>query len=191
MHIHTPQQLVDSADEALEILKEGNERYVTAHLLSKDCYCTDRVLLKDEQHPFAVILCCSDSRVAPEIFFDQRLGDLFVIRNAGNISDDTVLGSIEYAVEHLKTPLVVVCGHSGCGAVTAAYNGGELPEHIQSIADHIKPAVDLGGDIDEVIHHNVEVVLEQIVEDDIVKDLHVTVVGAYYDINTGVVTWLQ
>ncbi len=190
MKMHDPAQLVESAEEALEMLKEGNLRYVESHLSSKDCYCTDRDTLKNEQHPFAVVLCCSDSRVAPEIFFDQRLGDLFVIRNAGNISDDTVLGSIEYAVQHLKTPLVVICGHSSCGAVTAAFDGGDLPPHIQSIADHIKPAVDLGGELDEVIHHNVEVVMEQIEQDDIIKDIGVTIVGAYYDICTGVVTWL-
>jgi len=135
-------------------------------------------------------LTCSDSRVVPEIFFDQKLGDIFTIRNAGNIADKTALGSLEYAVEHLKSRLVVVCGHSKCGAVTAACSGGELPPNIKHIVDHIKPAMKKGGDIDEVIHNNVKVMVEQIKADEIVKHLGITVVGAYYDIHSGAVKWL-
>ena len=92
---------------ALDLLKEGNARFVSGDLIPKDDYAILREKLSVGQHPFAVVLCCSDSRVAPEIIFDQKLGDLFVIRNAGNIVDEEVLGSIEYAVEHLETPLVV------------------------------------------------------------------------------------
>ena len=104
---------------ALQSLKAGNKRFVTGGLSPKNTYAEDRKALCEGQHPFAVVLCCSDSRVAPEIIFDQKLGDLFVIRNAGNVIDKHVLGSIEYAVEHLGTSLVVVMGHSCCGAVTA------------------------------------------------------------------------
>jgi carbonic anhydrase len=93
------------------------------------------------QHPFAVILTCSDSRVPPEVIFDQGIGDLFVIRNAGNIVDDVVIGSIEYAVEHLHTPLVIVLGHQQCGAVTAALKGGKATGHIASVIEKILPAV--------------------------------------------------
>jgi carbonic anhydrase len=142
------------------------------------------------QNPFAVILTCSDSRVAPEIFFDQRLGDIFVIRNAGNVADTEGLGSIEYAIEHLKTKLVVVCGHSKCGAVTAAYKGGEFPPNIKRIVDLINPAVQKGGDLEKVVHNNVESMVARVKADDMIKRMGVTVIGAYYDIHTGEVEWL-
>ena len=124
--------------QAIDLLKAGNARFVSGALTPKDNYATLREQLSTGQHPFAVVLCCSDSRVAPEIIFDQKLGDLFVIRNAGNIVDEEVLGSIEYAVEHLETPLVVVMGHSACGAVTATCQGGDLPGHIIDLAKRIK-----------------------------------------------------
>lgn len=181
--------LVTSADKALTMLKEGNARYLKGELKPKDSYSADREILKDGQNPFAVVLCCSDSRVSPEIFFDQMLGDLFVVRNAGNIVEQTVLGSIEYAVEHLKTPLVVVCGHSHCGAVTAAHQGGELPQNIKAIADLIQPAVDMGGDVDQVIRKNIELMKMQVERDEIVKHMGARVVGAYYDIHSGVVSF--
>ena len=188
--MHSPAELIKDADSALQLLKEGNERYVQGKLVAKDSYAADREILNSGQKPFAVILTCSDSRAAPEIFFDQKLGDIFTIRNAGNIADTTALGSLEYAVEHLKAPLVVVIGHSKCGAVTAAHEGGKLPPNIEHIVGYIKPAVAKGGDVDETIHANVEVMVERIKEDKIVEHLGVTVVGAYYDIHTGKVTWL-
>ncbi|MDR2702156.1 MAG: carbonic anhydrase [Spirochaetaceae bacterium] len=190
MKIHQPAELIEDANTALQMLKEGNDRYLKGELVQKSSYSGDREILNNGQKPFAVILTCSDSRAAPEIFFDQKLGDIFVIRNAGNIADTTALGSIEYAVEHLKSRLVVVCGHSKCGAVTAACSGGELPPNINHIVEHIKPAVKKGGDIDEVIHNNVKVMIEQIRADEIVKHLGVTVTGAYYDIHSGAVKWL-
>jgi carbonic anhydrase len=190
MKIHQPAELVENADLALQMLKEGNERYLKGKLIQKNSYSADREILDNEQDPFAVILTCSDSRVAPEIFFDQKLGDIFVIRNAGNVADTEGLGSIEYAIEHLKTKLVVVCGHSKCGAVTAAYSGGEFSPNIKRIVDLIKPAVEKGGDIDNVIHNNVEVMVEKIKADEIIKHLGVKVVGACYDIHSGVVEWL-
>ena len=116
-----------NAHNAIELLKAGNARFISGALSPKEDYAEDRKRLAEGQHPFAVVLCCSDSRVAPEIIFDQKLGDLFVIRNAGNVVDDDVLGSIEYAVEHLGTPLVVVLGHSCCGAVTATFQVATCP----------------------------------------------------------------
>lgn len=189
MRIHQPTELIRDAATALEMLKEGNARFVKGELCNKDSYAADREALDGGQKPFAVIVTCSDSRVAPEIFFDQKLGDIFIIRNAGNVIDATALGSIEYAVEHLKSPLVVVCGHSKCGAVTAACSGGELPPNIKSITDRIQPAVAKGGEVDEVIHHNIDVMVEQVKADAFVQELGVTVLGAYYDIHTGAVTW--
>ena len=109
--------------------------------------------LVEGQHPFAIILCCSDSRVPPEVIFDQGLGDLFIVRTAGNVFDNIALGSIEYAVEHLEVPLLVVLGHGQCGAVTATVEGGHAPGHISNVVEAIQPAVvkayDLGTGIVE------------------------------------------
>lgn len=190
MKLHQPGEYIKDAQLAIEMLKEGNERYLAGDMCAKDSYVDDREVLDTGQKPFAVVLCCSDSRVAPEIFFDQKLGDLFVIRNAGNVADQTALGSIEYAVEHLGSPLVVICGHSKCGAVTAAYEGGELPPNIRSITDRILPACKMGGDVDEVIHNHVNVMVEQVKNDEILKHMKAVVVGAYYDVHTGEVVWL-
>lgn len=190
MILHNPAEAITEAEVAIELLKEGNRRYVSGNLSNKTSFSKDREVLNKGQKPFAVIICCSDSRVAPEIFFDQKLGDLFVIRNAGNVIDTTALGSIEYAVEHLHSPLVVVCGHSKCGAVTAAYQGGHLPANIKSITDRIQPAIHKGGDLDKVIHHNVGIMVEIVKADEIIQHLGTKVIGAYYDINTGEVTWL-
>ena len=123
--MYKPYQSVKDAAQAVELLKKGNERYLQGNFSDKSDYASERDILAGGQHPFAAVLTCSDSRTPPEIFFDQRLGDIFVVRNAGNIADPTALGSIEYAVEHLKVPLVAVVGHGKCGAVIAAHNGAE------------------------------------------------------------------
>jgi carbonic anhydrase len=190
MKIHQPLEKINNADVALQMLKEGNERYVKGQLIQKNSYSADREVLDHEQDPFAVILNCSDSRAAPEIFFDQKLGDIFVVRNAGNVADTEALGSIEYAVEHLKTKLVVVCGHTHCGAVTAACQGGDFPPNIKRIVDLLTPAVKQGGDIDKVAHNNVKVMVEKIKADLVINHDGVKIVGACYDIHSGVVEWL-
>jgi carbonic anhydrase len=196
MKIHQPAELIENADVALQMLKEGNERYLKGELIQKNSYSADREILDHEQDPFAVILTCSDSRVAPEIFFDQKLGDIFVIRNAGNVADTEALGSIEYAVEHLKTKLVVICGHTKCGAVTAACAGGEFSPNVKRIVDLLQPAVDQGGgvssgaDIDKVVHNNVRVMVEKIKADGIINHPDVKIVGACYNIHSGEVEWL-
>jgi len=190
MKIHQPTEIINDPEVALQMLKEGNERYLNGKFTAKTDYKELRDALDNEQDPFAVILTCSDSRVAPEIFFDQKLGDIFVIRNAGNVADTEALGSIEYAVEHLKTKLVVVCGHRHCGAVTAACSGGEFSPNIKRIVDLIRPAVEKGGDLDKVVHNHVEIMVEKVKSDMIVKHLGVKVVGAYYDIHSGKVEWL-
>jgi len=190
MKIHQPTERIDDPNVALQMLKDGNERYLKGKLTEKTDYREEREVLDKEQDPFAVVVTCSDSRVSPEIFFDQKLGDIFVIRNAGNVVDTEGLGSVEYAIEHLKTKLVVVCGHRHCGAVTAAYSGGNFSPNVKRIVDLIKPAVEKGGDLDKVIHTNVEIMVEKIKADVIVKHLGVKVVGAYYDIHTGEVKWL-
>jgi len=190
MKLHQPTERIEDLNVALQILKDGNGRYLKGELSEKTDYREEREVLDKEQDPFAVILTCSDSRVAPEIFFDQKLGDIFVIRNAGNVADTEALGSIEYAIEHLKTKLVVVCGHRHCGAVTAACSGGEFSPNVKRIVDLINPAVKKGGDLDKVIHNHVEIMVEKVKSDVIVRHLGVKVVGAYYDIHSGEVEWL-
>ncbi len=134
-----------AADDALARLMAGNERYVRHKEQHPDQSLARRKELEAGQHPFAVILSCADSRVPPELVFDQGLGDLFVVRVAGNIVDDAVLGSIEYAVEHLGTKLVMVLGHEKCGAVSAAIEGGIAAGHIKALVAAIQPSVEASG----------------------------------------------
>ena len=178
------------SQQALNQLKEGNARFVSGALTPKDDYAELREKLSTGQHPFAVVLCCSDSRVAPEIIFDQKLGDLFVIRNAGNIVDEEVLGSIEYAVEHLETPLEVVMGHAACGAVTATYHGGDLPGHIADLAKRIKPSIETSGCIDDNAKRHAKKMAQLIEEDEIVHHVGAKIVAAFYDLQSGKVEWL-
>ena len=182
--------MVTVSQQALNHLKEGNARFVSGNLTPKDDYAALREKLSAGQNPFAVVLCCSDSRVAPEIIFDQKLGDLFVIRNAGNVVDEDVLGSIEYAVEHLGTPLVVVMGHSCCGAVTATCQGGELPGHILDLAKRIKPSVSASCCIDDNARRHAQRMAQLIEEDEIVHHVGAKTVAAFYDLQSGQVEWL-
>ena len=180
---------IDS-QQALDLLKEGNARFVSGDLRPKDDYASLREKLSTGQHPFAVVLCCSDSRVAPEIIFDQKLGDLFVIRNAGNIVDEEVLGSIEYAVEHLETPLVVVMGHASCGAVTATCQNSDLPGHILDLATRIKPSISSGCCIDDNAKRHAKRMAQLIEEDEIVHHVGAKIIAAFYDLQSGKVEWL-
>ena len=178
------------SQQALDLLKAGNARFVSGTLTLKDDYPILREQLSAGQHPFAVVLCCSDSRVAPEIIFDQKLGDLFVIRNAGNIVDEEVLGSIEYAVEHLETPLVVVMGHAACGAVTATCQGGDLPGHILDLTKRIKPSINKSCCIDDNAKQHAKRMAQLIEEDEIVHHVGAKVVAAFYNLESGKVEWL-
>lgn len=195
-------EVITSPDAAKQLLDEGNARFVSGKTLSKDLSSARRIdLEKNGQHPFAVIVSCSDSRVPPEVLYDEALGDLFVIRVAGNVVTPVELGSVEYAVEHLKTPLVVVLGHEGCGAVTAAVQGGEIPGSIPSIVDKIKPAIDkakasgaTGSDlIEKSADINVQDAIQDILKSPIVKHAadtkQIKLLGAKYDLDTGVVKW--
>jgi carbonic anhydrase len=158
--------------------------------------------LTNSQHPFAIIVSCSDSRVPPEIVFDQGLGDLFVIRVAGNVIDDHSLGSIEYAVDHLAVRLVVVLGHQRCGAVKAAKDTiaakTEAPAHIQSLVTAIQPAVEatVHGDLETTVKANVKDVLQALrsstpVLKPKVDSGELRVLGAYYTLDTGAVSFLD
>ena len=186
-----------NVDSHLKKLLDGNKRYVTGNAEHPGQGEERRKEVTAGQKPFAVILGCSDSRIPPEIIFDQGLGDLFVIRVAGNIIDDVALGSIEYAVDHLNAELVVVLGHEKCGAVTASVQGGEAHGHIGSILLAIAPAVEKskamqGDKVDNAIKANVELVVSQIAGSkpilaEAVEAGKVKVVGAYYNIESGAV----
>jgi len=129
---------------ALELLKEGNRRFVEGRTQGSMTNIAEvrRLLAQKGQVPFAVILGCSDSRVPPEVIFDVGAGQIFVVRTAGNVADATVIGSVEYAVEHLCTQLVVILGHNKCGAVAAAIGDGDYGPNIGVIISEIKPAIE-------------------------------------------------
>ncbi|MFH1393666.1 MAG: carbonic anhydrase [Candidatus Micrarchaeota archaeon] len=151
-----------NAEEAMNKLNERNRRYMSGKLAEKDVGSA-RESTKNVQKPFVTILTCSDSRVVPELIFDANVGEIFVIRNAGNVVDEVVLGSIEYGTEHLHTPLLVVMGHEKCGAVTAACQGGQCPPNIQSIMDKIESSKEkCGCDVESTVDENVKCMIETI-----------------------------
>ncbi len=188
-------------DAVLAELKSGNQHHVKHHYTHPHQTAARQRELVGGQHPHAVILACADSRVSPEIVFDQGLGDLFTVRVAGNIAADAEIASIEYAVEHLHTPLVVVMGHQSCGAVAAAIAGGDAPGHVPALITAIRPAVDearsLPGDLAEnAVRLNVERVVAQLrtsqpVLAELVAAGKLRIVGAVYSLDTGNVAWLS
>lgn len=188
-------------DAALARLKAGNTRFVSGNLAHPHQSPGRRSELKDGQHPFAIILGCSDSRTAPEVVFDQGLGDLFVVRSAGNVVDDVALGSIEYAAEHLGASLIVVLGHENCGAVKATLDGGKLPGHLPAIAKAIRPAVKAsanrpGDALDNAVLENARLEANRVAHSKpilrkLVEEGKVRVVPARYDLHTGRVVFLS
>ena len=187
-----------SADAALAKLKEGNARFVGSKVSSGKPTAARRAETAQSQHPFAIILGCADSRTSPEIIFDQTIGDLFVVRNAGNLVDDHGLGSIEYGVEHLGARLIVVLGHGRCGAVTAALAGDTAPGHLQPVVRDIQPAVQAvkgkPGDATQLaVAENARLMAEKIRKEanlgDLAKD--VKIIPAVYDLDNGKVEWLK
>jgi len=190
-----------TGEEALKRLMDGSKRYAASSFKHPDQSAERRVELKHGQHPFAVVLGCSDSRVPPEVLFDQGLGDIFTVRVAGNVLDDIVLASIEYAGLHLSVPLVMVLGHSNCGAVDATIQGQELEGHLPALTSVIQPVLDEveeseGDFADNVIRKNALMVAEQIREkadgfNALIASGQLIVVAAYYDMDTGVVEILE
>jgi carbonic anhydrase len=187
-----------SADNALAKLKEGNFRFATSEVSQSKPTAARRAETAQAQHPFAIIVGCADSRTAPELVFDQNLGDLFVIRTAGNLVDDHALGSIEYAVAHAGARLIVVLGHTRCGAVTAALESDHAPGHIQSLVRDIQPAVKAakgkpGDALAAAITENARQVAAQIKAKAALGDLakEVRIVSAIYDLDTGKIEWAK
>ncbi len=200
-----------SARQALHRLREGNARFAVGAAISEPTSHDRRSELAERQEPFAIILGCSDSRVPAEIVFDQGLGDLFVIRVAGNIVAPSQVGSVEFAAERFGTPLVVVLGHSRCGAILATLDElvrptGDQSRNLRSIVDRVRPSVatllatELRHDRDALVHHAVRAnvsasadhlrhgseVLEQLIERG-----RLLVVGAEYSLETGVVDFFD
>lgn len=187
--------------DAMKRLVDGNARFVAGQSQHPRQDPGQRTALAGGQAPFAVIVSCADSRTGPEILFDQGLGDLFVVRVAGNVVDDQSIGSVEYAVEHLHAPLIVVMGHERCGAISAARatvaGGGHAEGHVESLVAAIRPAVEAttGQDAEATCRANVRNVVQTLrtskpVLRPMVDSDQIRVVGAYYDLDSGAVTFL-
>ncbi len=189
-----------SGAKALEQLKAGNSRFTSDKPGAKNLGTDRRQELAKGQKPFAIILTCADSRVAPELVFDQGLGDLFVLRVAGNVADPAVLGSIEYAVEHLHSPLIIVMGHESCGAVKAAIDGGHLEGNLGALIQMVQVGKDLPKDakagFDMGVKNNVLTQTRLLTEKSaVLKEFahskRVEIVPAVYSLATGKVEWLD
>jgi carbonic anhydrase len=194
------------ADEAMQLLKDGNARYAAGESKHPHQGADRRAeTAKGGQHPVATIIGCSDSREPLEIIFDQGVGDIFVIRVAGNLAGPDELGSVEYGVGHLGTPVVLVLGHTHCGAVTAAVENAKVHGNIPALISQIKPAVakakiwtpTASGEelLNKAIKANVWLTMENILRKSVevreaVKDGQVLLVGGIYDLSTGKVEWL-
>jgi carbonic anhydrase len=194
-----------SPEEAIQALKVGNERFFSGQARRPEMGANERRAQIMSQTPFAVVLACSDSRVPVEVVFDQGLGDLFIVRVAGHIVDTATLGSIEYAIAHLKCQLLVVMGHEGCGAVKAALLTEEQvagePEHVRQLLGCIRPALqdmppirDDKARMREAVLHNVRLQVARVSENATVRDAveasKIQVIGAYYEIGSGAVEFL-
>jgi carbonic anhydrase len=187
-----------SPDSALQALMDGNRRFVTERLTSCE---HDLSILKqhtiDRQEPFAAVLSCADSRVPVELVFDQTIGHIFVTRVAGNFAASAIIASLEYGAAVLGTKVIVVLGHSGCGAVKATIQAKEVPGQISALFSHIQPAVDQAGpNLEAAAKANAKIqatLLRQAstVISGLVKEKKLKVVAGYYDLGTGVVSLLE
>jgi carbonic anhydrase len=187
-------------DEALRMLKDGNKKYVAGLRRHARDFVGRLHQTAFGQNPFAVVLGCADSRVPVEMIFHADLGDIFVVRVAGNVADHIVIGSIEFAVEQLGTRLVVVLGHERCGAVTAALDGGRPIGHIGTLLDHLKPVVervrDRPGDVlDQAVRLNAVLVARKLkrsrpILSSAVGSGKIRIVAARYDLDDGNVEFL-
>ncbi len=188
-----------NADQIIERLKKGNEKYVADQ---KECKLQDaprRKELESGQAPHTIVLSCADSRVVPEMAFDQGIGELFVLRVAGNVANTSTLASIEYAVAHLGSKVIVVMGHESCGAVTAAIAGGDNGPNLNHLLEHVQPAVkahDAGAKVNDVVKTNAKMTAKVLVDNseivrNAVNEGKVKIVSAYYNLTGGKVDFID
>ena len=195
-----------SAEEAKRRLIAGNRRFVNQNRQYPNQSKRQLQSVSKKQYPYAAILGCADSRVPPEIIFDQGLGDLFVVRVAGNIASNETIGSLEYSAATLGTQLIVVLGHKGCGAVSAAIDNQPNDGNINSVIDDIKPSLSPNSrtrrnindvnDVNNAVINNIEYQARKLqnnsqIIDRLIRDDRLKIIGAYYDINTGKVRFLN
>ncbi len=187
-----------NSQDSLERLKKGNERFIADKLDGQLQDSARRQSLTGGQQPYAIILSCADSRVVPELAFDAGLGELFVVRVAGNVANSSSLASIEYAVAHCGSKLIVVLGHESCGAVTAAAKGGDNGYNLNHLLSHISPALsasESGAAINDIVKKNAELNAAELVGrssiiSKAVASGDVKIVPAYYNLDTGKVDFL-
>lgn len=199
---HAGQEEERSIVSNLNRLTEGNKRFVSGNIKRKDLGAERKAVVNGQQ-PYAIVITCSDSRVPPEMIFDEAIGQLFVIRLAGNVVDSLALGSVEYAVEHLHSHTLVVLGHESCGAVKAAVQGGSVPPNIASIVRRISPAVSavrgrnipenelVTESVKENVHEQIRRTMKSssILFDAMIKG-ELLVLGGVYDLASGKVRFL-
>lgn len=185
--------------EVLQRLKDGNQRFIDDQNQAQLQDSGRRSDLTGGQAPFAIILSCADSRVVPEMAFDAGLGELFVVRVAGNVANSSSIASMEYAVAHLGTEIIVVLGHESCGAVTAAMNGGDNGYNLNHLLAHIAPAISAAGadaSVAEVVKQNAQLTAEELktrssIIGQAVASAKVSIVPAYYNLGSGQVEFLD
>jgi carbonic anhydrase len=200
---HRENAKAPSADQIWSSLLDGNKRFIKGKPESRDLV-SQRRTLEQNQHPLVAVLSCSDSRVPPEVVFDQGLGDLFVVRVAGNSADPTGIGSLEYAVEHLGTVMIVVLGHQSCGAVKASCSGERMPtSNLEAVTDPIAQSCSVAkqehageNPVDFAVKDHVHRTAQDILgQSSVLKHAHdegkLIIVEAYYSLDSGAVTRLR
>lgn len=192
-----------STQSVIATLSQGNQHFVTGDIHKQD-FANEQKILASGQKPYAIVLTCADSRVPPELIFDEELGHLFVVRVAGNVVDSSILASIEYAAEHLGAKTLIVMGHEKCGAVKAACDHAQLTPNLNCLLRGIAPAVAKAelttADKKELLHNAIQenvqeqmhnALLHSTLLNEMVEHHHLEVVGAVYDLETGLVNWLM
>lgn len=196
---HALAHSIATPDDALRELRDGNKRFLAGRMKNTN-YKKQIAATKDDQHPHSVILSCLDSRIPPEIVFDQGIGNIFVARVAGNVEDTNILGSMEFATKVKGTKLIVVMGHTKCGAVKGALDDAKLG-NLTELLSEIRPAIvgdksEPNKQLDETSRNNVKMTMDDILKkspviSELVKENKVEIVGAYYDLATGRVTFMD
>ena len=187
-----------SWQKALERLKEGNSNFIKDRLDGKLQNSSRRKELVSGQSPYVIILSCADSRVVPELAFDAGLGELFVIRVAGNVANTSTVASIEYAVAHLGVNLIVVLGHESCGAVTAAIAGGDNGNNLNHLLEHVNPAIEASDDksVNTIVKINAKLTCNEIINkstiiSDAMKNREIKFVPGFYNLGSGKVDFID